>query len=337
MGWFWATDPKAGAEKTSEGNCLNFFDDDCDGKMDCADPDCTAGVAPCTCSNLPSPECTSPSDCSDICASVDPAKLTVRRGCTEYPDCLCSSGTSYVCSDSLTCRESPEPCGGAYYKCVKTGPGSVGWIKSSDVPSTETGLCADGLNNDCDFFTDCEDVDCQSTQDCIGAGPADLAVRQMKVTSPARESLVVQAVAEIDNYGPGKTNAYDVTFTVINPSTGAAVEVIDMDDPARAAVTKKTITVSKQLQGVTHIVPWNFMAPAEGQYIVKTEVIDANPGDPNNKFNVSMEVAGSAKPMTGPEYPLIALVLLIIAIPVIAYYLRKQKKDRGKPRKHIKE
>jgi PKD repeat protein len=105
------------------------------GSVDCSDPRCTEGGFQC-------------GDTGSYC---------------------CGDGTCEGVEDNSSCSiDCPAPfCGNG--KCDPGEDQCSCAADCGDPPRTETGLCTDGVNNDCDDFTDCEDRD-----DCAG----DLACSQ---------------------------------------------------------------------------------------------------------------------------------------------------------------
>ncbi len=105
-----------------EVNCNDGLDNDTDGKIDCADPDC----------NL--------QRCGDWC--VCKALKKTEQNCTDGLD---NDGDGEIdCAD--------EDCGGA-----GCGDGGCNCFNGQ---KTETG-CADAIDNDGDALTDCADPDCE--------------------------------------------------------------------------------------------------------------------------------------------------------------------------------
>jgi hypothetical protein len=140
-------------------SCGGGDDDDCDGLVDCDDPDCSTSAG-CAGSCTPSEEscddgidndCDGAGDCLDPdcdahanCAPPPPPP----PGCTaQFPFFLeiqCGDSRDNDCDRNIDCADSD---------CVK--PGSCG------CPSRED-ACGDGTDNDCDGDVDCGDLDCQA-------------------------------------------------------------------------------------------------------------------------------------------------------------------------------
>ncbi len=137
---------------TSESDCSDGLDNDCDGKVDCEDDtDCFADPA-----------------CLPCC---DPATLTCAdvkvTDCAmpHYPGTGVDCGSTVMCCENGTCTELPEACCDA---TSNLGPGTC----ANDLPLSE-GDCTDGVDNDCDGLADCDDVaDCPPAA-CCGDGLCD--------------------------------------------------------------------------------------------------------------------------------------------------------------------
>lgn len=126
--------------------CDDGADNDCDGIVDCADPDCTGDPA---CPNLIEwPMCFDGLD-NDFDGLIDCADRIDCDGVTETTTCgvgVCAS------TGSQTCRN-----------------GTLEEIICTPLPATEPGTeltCDDGLDNDCDGLTDLNDPDCQPVMTC---------------------------------------------------------------------------------------------------------------------------------------------------------------------------
>jgi hypothetical protein len=126
--------------------CDDVTDNDCDGLVDCDDPDC-AGDPACP-SLIEFPDCFDGLD-NDFDGLFDCAD---RTDCDDVvgPATTCGVG---VCASTgeLSCRNGTEQ-----DSCVPADPTE---------PGTEV-TCDDGLDNDCDGQADIDDPDCQATIDC---------------------------------------------------------------------------------------------------------------------------------------------------------------------------
>ncbi len=116
-------------------NCLNLDDDDCDGMVDYADPDCMG------------PELCDGAD-NDGNGQIDEL-WPLRRTPCEAGLGACAQPGVWRCAsgrDSLECSALP------------LSPGTEGPPNSR--------LCADGFDNDCDGQTDIHDANCQTPENC---------------------------------------------------------------------------------------------------------------------------------------------------------------------------
>ncbi|MDH5493553.1 MAG: MopE-related protein [Myxococcales bacterium] len=139
--------------------CQGGGDDDCDGLVDCADPDCAAALACASacvpaetgelCADAIDNDCDGHIDCGDPdCGStIGCTPPEPPAGCTrEFPfivEARCGDGRDNDCDGSVDCDDSD---------CVS--PGRCG------CPAQET-ACGDGIDDDCDGDVDCGDLDCQ--------------------------------------------------------------------------------------------------------------------------------------------------------------------------------
>jgi subtilisin-like proprotein convertase family protein len=122
-------------------NCANGIDDDGDGKIDCADSDCS-GSPSCVeaCGDLIDNDADGLTDCADPDCFNDPIN------CPPPPELDCTNGldddgdTAVDCADS-DCAARP-PC----------------------LPEN----CANGIDDDGDGLTDCSDPDCLADPACAG-------------------------------------------------------------------------------------------------------------------------------------------------------------------------
>jgi len=158
-GWQWYDDgsgtiacgcPPGG--QTTETNCNDGFDNDCDNLPDCQDPDCDG--AACTLVSAPTAvglSCSAAAT-SCICAG-DPLGTGIESDCNDGVDNDCDGLTD--CDDTQNC--SGATCGPNGLLC-STGP-----VSSCECPGGAVELnCGDNVDNDCDGQRDCNDADCNS-------------------------------------------------------------------------------------------------------------------------------------------------------------------------------
>jgi len=108
------------------------------------DEACTSGgyVAPRTCS------------VADVCGTTT---LTTGKTCSASG---CTTGTTHTCSSSSHTNGESQTCGGTTYHC--TYENSTWAWRTSTPPET----CNDGVDNDLDGKTDCDDTDCELDPTC---------------------------------------------------------------------------------------------------------------------------------------------------------------------------
>jgi lysophospholipase L1-like esterase len=158
-----------GTPPSTETSCTDGIDNDCDTDVDCDDSDCIGDPACPTCGDGTcdpgEDQCNCPEDCGTPPSTETSCTDGIDNDCDTYTDCddsdcdddpacaepYCGDGTCDPDEDQCNC---PEDCG--------------------TPPSTETS-CTDGIDNDCDTYTDCDDSDCDgdpACPDCVEKGGA---------------------------------------------------------------------------------------------------------------------------------------------------------------------
>jgi hypothetical protein len=214
-----------------ESLCDDFLNNDDDGLIDCNDPDCQ-GTASCTpgAAVLGDP-CAASSDCAPAVAGVNnPACLGELNlgfpggSCSNFCEADADCGANGVCAqlddNNSICLESCTVVGDcrAAYDCVDlggvsaclpnctadadcalTGHCDVGVDDNNQGSCTQTELCADGVDNDRDGATDCEDQFQDTTCN------ADLAC-QLVYAADCALATAAQASNTGDTSGAGSNN-----------------------------------------------------------------------------------------------------------------------------------
>ena len=167
------TRPVLGYE-TDDGVCSDGRDNDEDGLIDCDDPDCVFGSTQCgedvplipnlepeegiTCHDQIDNDDNGQFDCGD------PACNAVLENCCsrEFSDETCSDGldndgNGYVDCEDFGCRNDPF---GFVTVCDTFSSGGSDCVPTGAGTETTLAECSDGLDNDCNGYTDCDDFAC---------------------------------------------------------------------------------------------------------------------------------------------------------------------------------
>ncbi len=145
--------------------CTDGVDNDCDSLVDCDDPDCSADPDCQVCTPIPE-NCTdgSDNDCDGMvdCDDQDCANNPACDVCVPEPE-ICNS-VDDDCDGSIDEALGQTTCGiGECQVTVDNCSGGVPQTCTPGIPATE--ICDDGLDNDCDSFTDTNDSEC--AQVCV--------------------------------------------------------------------------------------------------------------------------------------------------------------------------
>jgi hypothetical protein len=150
------------------GNCADGIDQDCDGLIDCQDPDCSGDDF---CS-----QCTTDQDCDDnnVCNGDE---TCVAGECQQGTELNCNDGiacTDDTCNPTTGCSNEPnntncddqDPC--TIDTCnALTGCTNIFQFSCPNCPEEDTETqCTDQVDNDCDTYVDCDDPDCSNDPNC---------------------------------------------------------------------------------------------------------------------------------------------------------------------------
>ena len=128
------------------GEACDGQDNDCDGQIDAADPDCQV----CVPDETPEQSCFDGND-NDCDQLID---------CADTADCEGATGAPTTCGVGACASTGNLTCSGGSQTdtCTPGTPGVEG--------PTGDATCNDGIDNDCDGDTDANDADCQAAVDC---------------------------------------------------------------------------------------------------------------------------------------------------------------------------
>ncbi len=138
-----------GVAQAVESYCFDNSDNDCDGLTDCQDPDCTGTLCSAT-----GKLCTATFTCE--CAGGSP-----ETNCADGLDNDCDGTADCQDTDCRPASGSTRTCGPNGMTC--TAAGACGCSGNGGAAQTAETSCGDGVDNDCDGFADCQDVQCRPT------------------------------------------------------------------------------------------------------------------------------------------------------------------------------
>jgi hypothetical protein len=191
--------------EVNELTCEGGRDEDCDGKVDCADSDCRQATVCCpaptpesgdvACTDKVDNDCDGLLDCAEqgckgvyecSCTRTGPEDMTRLASCADQNDNDCDRlidcaendcAFSSACCAKTAGQELVETSctDGINNDCDTEGADCADpdCRMSSDAGATgdESALCTDGLDNDCDGRKDCDDRDCRNQLVCCVATP----------------------------------------------------------------------------------------------------------------------------------------------------------------------
>ena len=220
-------------QETSAEVCTNGRDDDRDGLVDCADPDCAGAPSCCVsmpedCGNGTDDDCDSAIDCSD------PDCVAAPACCSPVPE-VCTNGRDDDCDRRVDCGDtecatSPTCCVPAPENCTNGEDDDCdGLIDCADAVcntapaccALRTEACGNGSDDDCDGLVDCMDPECTIDPLCLPTCP-ERSLGSRTGASLATGTTVGQGNDQMASCGGGGRGP-DVTFGWTAPRTATYV------------------------------------------------------------------------------------------------------------------
>ena len=157
---------------TGQATCGDGFDNDCDGMLDCLDPDCKATTVgnfgrDCSRGAVFGAKCDFSGVC--LCPGGQGTEATCNDGTDNDCDGVIDCGDSNCSSQLCTTNGNGRRCTGSPASCAC--PSGL----SSEVPiGPNPDSCGNGTDDDCDGLSDCLDPDCQGSpgQLCLPSSPS---------------------------------------------------------------------------------------------------------------------------------------------------------------------
>ena len=296
----------AGAIYCSNNDCSITRElERCDGSGSCL-VDVTDCIADQSCSGSPAYNCVERHE-NEV---VDGCKNGEDDDCDTLIDCAdddCDSDPDCVVLE--ICDNGIDDDGDGFIDC-KCSPVL---LCDPDCPCTE--ICGNGLDDDCDGDTDCDDSECSALPACQAPSGADLIVEKPSILKPHISGTKAKTLVTVKNNGDQTSQEYHLYLDVTRDGT---------------QVFTKSLLPEKIAGGSMKEEEFDWTPTIAGTYKVNATITDGSNQLDVETTEIIVTERGIGK--QGPEYPFMALVAILIIIPAIAYYLRKNT-----PRKDIKE
>jgi hypothetical protein len=149
-------------------SCTDYVDNDHDGLVDCADPDCLILANLCG-EDVPLNPVEEPEDtlqkCTDKIDNDQDGQFDCGDPeCREIPETCCLREF-----DDATCSDKIDNDGNGFADCDDFGCSRGKFVSVCTEDSNAS--CDDELDNDDDGKIDCDDEDCETTNVCVSQGP----------------------------------------------------------------------------------------------------------------------------------------------------------------------
>lgn len=202
--------PSVGDPESPEKTCTDGGDNDCDGKIDCADTDCDGKA--CSTGSIPSGVC----------------KAGTCQCGTSGEDC--ANGMDDDCDGLVDCADADDcaagvACQGAGKTCTTDATCAVCHADPGFATETKEVSCKDGGDNDCDGLIDCADPDCDAAPCSIPTVPAGTCKFEVCACSSAGQEDCTNGIDDDCN---GKVDCNDTAC--LGAQCGSAVSQICQKD-----------------------------------------------------------------------------------------------------------
>lgn len=140
---------------------------------------------------------------------------------------------------------------------------------------------------------------------------ANLRIKQVITTPPFQENITANIKILISNYGNRVSDKYNISYTVIDYYTNNIVKIGEEE------------RLPEIVGGVTDETVMQWLPEYPGDYIINITILN-NTAIPTRRIMDYKEVGplrvDEPGTTTGPEYPWAILLLVLIVVPLIAYY-----------------